>query len=493
MTTLSEYHSLISEKGLKEAWKTILTDIFPNEFFSADRLGGLYEDGLAYENKIEKKAMGKYYTPIDVAEVMAHYLLELPGENICDLCCGTGNLILAVLDSMGSERAKEALQNGNIYLYDIDTTAMEICKAILMYRYGACAENVNMVGGDCLDVSIHFPTNSKVISNPPYGRLDSLAQLDYACAKTTKELYVAFMEKILREKVPGVIITPHSFLGGNTFKVLRTELNECGGSIFAFDNVPANIFKGKKFGIFNSNEANSTRAAITIIEPNKKGFQVAPFIRFKADDRATVLTNSFLNELLPSTVQCNKEDILYRIEKGTEEIVTKWLAQKKTLNDLLSSTPTQYKMDVPNTCRYFTTGASRSLSRGGKITLYFKDEQSFYLGYAFINSSLCYYWHRMCNGGVTYPITLLKAMPIFGEVTDHLKTFCDKMMNEEEQYIVLKKNAGAYQENIKFPMDYHKVLNGLLLQQINVTPGTLLRVHANSCVNPDIMEDLEEE
>ena len=493
MTTLQEYHALIDKVGLSNAWDQILTTVFPNEFFASNRLGGLYEDGLAYEDKIEKKAMGKYYTPIDVAEVMANYLLDLPGDNICDLCCGTGNLILAVLDAMEYSEAVSTLQHGRIYLYDIDETAMKICKAILIEKYGPCADNVHMIGGDCLQENIHFPENCKVISNPPYGRQDSLAKYHYSCAKTTKELYVAFMEKILLEKVPGVIITPHSFLGGNTFKVLRKELNSCGGYIFAFDNVPANIFKGKKFGIFNSNEANSTRAAITIIEPNKKGFQVAPFIRFRSDDRTTVLTNEFLTSLLPDTIQNDKDTILYRIEKGTEDMVSKWLAQKKTLNSLLSTTPTKFKMDVPNTCRYFTTGAKRTLSRTGKMTIYFKDEDSFYLGYAFINSSLCYYWHRMCNGGVTYPITLLKAMPIFGEVTENLKQFCDKMMEEEEHYIVLKKNAGAYQENIKFPMDYHKMLNYLLLQQIEATPGTLLRVHANSCVNPDVIDDSDED
>lgn len=493
MTTLQEYHSLIDEMGLANAWNHILSNIFPNEFFTPNHLGGLYEDGLAYENKIEKKAMGKYYTPIDVAEVMAKYLLELPGKNICDLCCGTGNLILAVLDIMGQDKAVEALQQGHIYLYDIDETAMKICKAILIQKYGNCAENINMINDDCLRKDIHFPDDCKIISNPPYGKQDSLIKYHYACAKSTKELYVAFMEKILIEKAPGVIITPHSFLGGNTFKVLRKELNAVGGYIFAFDNVPANIFKGKKFGIFNSNEANSTRAAITVINPDKKGFQVAPFIRFKSDDRNTVLTNEFLTNLLPDTIQNNKDDILYRIEKGTEDMVNKWLSQKKTLSTLLSTTPTEYKMDVPNTCRYFTTGAKRTLSRSGKITIYFKDEDSFYLGYAFINSSLCYYWHRMCNGGITYPISLLKSMPIFGEVTDNLKKFCDKMITEEETYIVLKKNAGAFQENIKFPMNYHNMLNCLLLQQINATPNTLMRVHANSCVNPDIVEDNDEE
>lgn len=491
MFSLEEYHQSIIDIGLAATWEDILNNHFPNSFFTEDKLGGLYEDGLAFSNKIEKKAMGKYYTPIDVADIMAKYLLELPGDNICDLCCGTGNLILSVLDAMGHEKATEALANNKIYLYDIDITAMNICRAILINRYGDCAKNINLINDDCLDEEIHFPENSKIISNPPYGRQENLMKNIYTCAKTTKELYVAFMEKILMENVPAVIITPHSFLGGDTFKALRKELSATGGSIFAFDNVPANIFKGKKFGIFNSNEANSTRAAITIINPSKKGFQVAPFIRFRAEDRETVLDTNFLNTLLPDNFQSNKDAVLYRIEKGTEEIVDKWLSNKKTLNSLLSSSATSYKIDVPNTCRYFTTGSKRTLSRAGKVTLYFKDEESFYLGYAFINSSLCYYWHRMCNGGVTYPITLLKNMPVFGEVTDNLKAFCDKMIAEEEQFIVLKKNAGVFQENIKFPISYHKVLNNLLLNQIDVASNTLLKIHANSCVSSDITDDEE--
>ena len=99
----------------------------------------------------------------------------------------------------------------------------------------------------------------------------------------------------------------------------------------------------------------------------------------------------------------------------------------------------------------------------------------------------------MCNGGVTYPFTLLKNMPIFGEATDNLKAFCDKMIAEEEQFIVLKKNAGVFQENIKFPISYHKVLNNLLRNQIDVASNTLLKIHANSCVNPDIVDNEDDE
>ena len=297
MLSINDYYTSIKENGLSKTWDIILNNYFPNDFFTEDKLGGLYEAGLAFENKIEKKAMGKYYTPIDVAEVMSKYLLSLPGDNICDLCCGTGNLILSVLDTMGYEKAIETLANGNIYLYDIDLTAMKICKSILYQRYGECVNNIHIINENCLLENIHFPENCKIISNPPYGRQEDLINYNYECAKTTKELYVAFMEKVLLENVPCVFITPHSFLGGDTFKTLRKELNSTGGYIFSFDNVPSNIFKGKKFGIFNSNEANSTRAAITIINPDMKGFHVAPFIRFRSEDRETVLNKDVANNL----------------------------------------------------------------------------------------------------------------------------------------------------------------------------------------------------
>lgn len=447
--------------------------------------------GLAVENKIEKKNAGKYYTPDDVAIIMAQYLLELPGDNICDLCCGTGNLIFAVLNELGEDKAKEKISNGNIYLYDIDETAINICLAILKNRYGNIVSNIHVIIGDCLDNSIIFPDNSKIISNPPYGKNSLLVNSFFPSAKKTKEWYVAFMEKALMAKIPMVFITPHSFLGGSTFKELRAELY--GGKIFSFDNVPGNIFKGKKFGIFNSNEANSTRAAISILNPSESNLFISPFIRFKSEERNKILDKNYLDSLLPITSQPTDGTILYRIVAGTEEITNKWLLSKKKFNNLLT-TKSEYKLDIPNTCRYFTTAAKRTLNRSGKMTVYCKDEDSFYLAYAFVNSSLCYYWHRMCNGGITYPITLLKDMPIFGQVTQELKAYCDNLIQNEEQYIVLKKNAGAYQENIKFPMEDRFQLTELLLNQIGLHNNLeLKKVHNNSCLTIGIDNITDEE
>ena len=69
MYTLENYYKDIAHLGLNATWKKILEQDIPSESsdFSVDKLGERYEEGLALENKIEKKEMGKYYTPEDVA------------------------------------------------------------------------------------------------------------------------------------------------------------------------------------------------------------------------------------------------------------------------------------------------------------------------------------------------------------------------------------------------------------------------------------------
>ena len=102
MYNLENYYNDIKDKGLEVTWDYILNNNIPlsSEDFHIEKLGERYEDGLAKINKIEKKEMGKYYTPQYVANVMANEFLALPGENICDVCCGVGNLIIAVLNQL---------------------------------------------------------------------------------------------------------------------------------------------------------------------------------------------------------------------------------------------------------------------------------------------------------------------------------------------------------------------------------------------------------
>ena len=249
-------------------WENILSSVRNhqnNEIFSIPNFGELYDIGLANLNKEKKKEQWKYYTPIDVANIMSDWFLPLDGENICDVCCGTGNLILSYLKKIDELQCATLLKNGNIYLYDKDPLALKICKETIGLLYGE--NNVKCINVDFLNKEITLPQDCKVICNPPYIRIKEIPDNwdKTEVVKDSKELYSAIVEKILQQSKSAVIITPYSFLGGNKFYSLRKELNNYNGFIVSFDNVPGNIFGNKK-GIFNSNKANSVRASITVVE-----------------------------------------------------------------------------------------------------------------------------------------------------------------------------------------------------------------------------------
>lgn len=107
--TIDDYIIDIDKKGLKKTWNTILSKTLNNDFesdvFNMENYGELYEIGLEHVNKISKKEMGKYYTPRDVADIMSNWLKPLKGENVCDVGCGAGNLILSYLNIIGKHEA----------------------------------------------------------------------------------------------------------------------------------------------------------------------------------------------------------------------------------------------------------------------------------------------------------------------------------------------------------------------------------------------------
>jgi len=307
----------INQYGLEKTWNKILDFVKNNgnDFLSVKNFGYLYEAGLAEVNKEKKKQLGQYYTPLDVSNLMSHWLNELEEDNVCDIGCGTGNLILSYLSLIGKEKTIELLNNKQIYLYDADKLALTITKYSIAFLYGIeYLNNINIIYGDFLDDKISLPKNAKVISNPPYGKFIPKLENSTEIQIKTKELYAAFMEKIIKSGNKAVIITPYSFLGGSKFYLLRELMNNYNGFICSFDNVPGSIFKGKKHGIFNSNSANSVRAAITVIEnkPNLYGFKTTHLIRFKNTERERILKPNIIKSFLSEKRQTvNKENKMY--------------------------------------------------------------------------------------------------------------------------------------------------------------------------------------
>lgn len=492
----AKYISDVENFGLMNTWDCICKfvikyrDSVP-EFLDVDNYSQLYELGLSVQNKKLKKKSGQYSTPYDVASILSQWLLKCKGENVCDVGVGTGNLIFSYLDLLGVKKAKELISQGKVYIYDFDIIALNICLTKFAVKYGQdIADCVNVVARDFLDSSVTLPKNSKVISNPPYSKISTAkgTWADSEVIKSTKEKYSAFAEKIFCQAESAVIITPYSFISGNKFYGLRKIMCEKGnGFIVSFDNIPGNIFRGKKHGVFNTNTANSVRAAITVFRKSKKkGFRISPLIRFRNEEREMILNCKLLEATLSDikqTVDVNNR-CFRKIDKRLTNVYNVWESSSAfRVKDLITKPESGYLIDMPNTCRYYTTACSRKLNRGGSITIYVDDKDVFYFLYCLINSSFAYWWWRIYDGGITYSVGLFKEMPApFNLLTEDDKAFfreiAEKMISKQDDYVVTKMNAGKLQENIKFPEEYRKAINTKLLRILKCGD------------NPDIFEPI---
>ena len=497
---LDSYLKDLSNLGLELTWSYICEYALKygenRSFLTISNFGEMYEIGLAVKDKNLKKKSGQYYTPDDIASVMGQWLNECHQENLCDVACGTGQLILTYLSLIGEKKAKTLINAGKLYLYDFDHIALKICKTAIVLKYQI--QNpllIHDIYCDFLDAQVHLPEKCRVISNPPYAAIESIKPYWKLTTvlNDTKELYSAFMEKIFNEAESTVIITPFSFISARKFNSLRKEMCRIGnGFIVAFDNVPGNIFSGRKHGIFNTNTANSVRAAITVLHQSKvnKGFKVSPLIRFKNEERSKLLQSKVLKEFLPNTYQMmdEKNEAFRKVFKLLEPLYQQWInASSMMIKDVVSKLETPYFLDMPNTCRYYTTASTRKLSRGGSISFYVTDESTFDFVYCFINSSFAYWWWRIFEGGITYTSSLFNALPLpLAKLTAEDKIFFNQIRKEmtenESKYIIKKKNAGVAQENIKFPIKYRKMINDRILRILNSTiaSSSLEIVHANS-------------
>lgn len=501
--TLDNYADDVHLDGLAATWETICKYLLQygesDGLLNSKYFGELYEFGLAIEDKYAKKSSGQYYTPEDVARVMSQWLDEAPGDVICDVACGTGNLILAYLDYIGYDKAMALIEAGKLYLYDIDETALKICKTVFEVKYGQVAsQRCHFILADFLDKDVTLPPHGKTISNPPYTAISAMEECweKTSVLMQTKETYAAFMEKIVTQSQSAVIITPFSFISGKKFGALRDVLSRYTGKIFSFDNVPGAIFSGKKYGVFNSNTSNSVRAAITVVDTrDDSGFQLTPLIRFKSVEREALLCCDVLEGFLPSHKQKIPENtaVFYKCFPELQPLYDRMeqASDGHTLEELVCENGT-LELSVPSTCRYYTVAFAGTLNRNGQLSLRFDDRKKFNYAFCLINSSFAYWHWRLFDGGITYPKSLLMKVPsVYHLLTEDDHRFfaktAEKMIACAGDYVITKNNVGV-QENIKYPRQYRDAINQRILSvlEMNMDNETLDKIHSNKALEVSV-------
>jgi len=231
-------------------------DLRPDHLESQDVLGDAYEFLVKNFASDSGKKGGEFYTPPEVSRLLARILDPQPGARICDLCCGSGSLLIRTgemipADSHGVRNvalfgqelngATWALAKMNMYLHGFDQARIE---------RGDTIRSPKLVEGDKL---MKFDV---VVANPPFS-LDKWGA-EGAGADRHQRFFrgtppkgrgdYAFISHMIETMNPvhgrvGVVV-PHGVLfRGGTEAVIRRRLIE-ENLLDGVVGLPANLFFG---------------------------------------------------------------------------------------------------------------------------------------------------------------------------------------------------------------------------------------------------------
>lgn len=463
---INTYEQSIDSYGLHKTWKALLSQTDSYSSYMIDNVSEMYEYGLAYSDKKSKKSLGKYYTPSDVGHFMAQQLLDSIGAanaqkyEYYEPCVGVGDLLLELLNEMKSRNINvPELISNHLHISDIDGTALMVANERI-YRiynvYPASAKNI-----DFLRSEGSIDSHDAVIMNPPYGRTTNYDDMNLV-TKTIHDFYPMFLEKISKAAY-SVSVVPQSFIGAESYSNLRDIMSHnAGGTIYAYDNIPAPLFNGRKHGVFNTNTSNSTRAAIIVASSlqARNGYIVSPLIRWKSAERPSLFDAS-VKSIKNKTRREIGPEPWAKTPRSLDQLFSK-LPSMATISDIATNNG-KYVLTVPASLRYYVSATYRTLDRSSKHALRFDSEAKRKAAYIALNSNLAYAFWRAYDGGITITSSLLGKIPI--PVIDRNGQFIDdatearvneaaeSMYDVEDSCISIKMNAGKRNENVKFPSD----------------------------------------
>ena len=314
-----------------------------------------------------------------------------------------------------------------------------------------------------------IPQHDFVIVNPPY--LATQADARFECSKAG-DIFAYFLENIIKSSRGFISITPQSFTNAAKFSSLRNLLLRSykNLTVYCFDNVPANIFKGIKFGSINSNQVNSIRASVMIALPGPGKRKISSLIRWKSSEREVLFKKAgqHLSEVSLT------EEFFPKVGRDYQVLYESTSALPR-LGSICNSSKTKFALYVPSAPRYFIPALKKSVKRSSQKTIYFDSAVDRDRAYMLINSSFMYWWWRVRDGGMTLSLETLLSCPLVEfKISNSL---IRRLEESETNNKVYKQNAGAAQENVKHPKTLITSLNKVVIPQFASLLGD---IHDNS-------------
>lgn len=241
-------------------------DLRPSRIGNQDVIGNTYEYLISRFASDAGKKGGEFYTPPEVATLLARLLEPQSGDRICDPACGSGSLLIRVARQIGdrnfalfgqeSNGSTWALCRMNMFLHEMDNARIEWCNTIT---------NPRLVEGDSL---MKF---NIVVANPPFSldkwgadeaANDRFHRFWRAIPPQSKGDYAFIshmVETALADEGRVGVIVPHGvlFRGGAEGKIRQQMIEE--NVLKAVVGLPPNLFFG-----------TSIPAAILIFDKGKK-------------------------------------------------------------------------------------------------------------------------------------------------------------------------------------------------------------------------------
>jgi type I restriction enzyme M protein len=238
-------------KNLLQDFANPVLDLRPSRIGEQDIIGNAYEYLIGHFASDAGKKGGEFYTPAEVATLLAELLEPKPGETICDPACGSGSLLIRVAREVGGpdyfvfgqevNGGTWALCKMNMFLHGVDNARIE---------WGDTLNSPKLVEGDRL---MKF---NVVVANPPFSldkwgaehaAADPFQRFHRGTPPKSKADY-AFISHMVETAVEdggrvGVIV-PHGvlFRGGAEGKIRKQLIEE--NLLDAVIGLPANLFFG---------------------------------------------------------------------------------------------------------------------------------------------------------------------------------------------------------------------------------------------------------